>query len=196
MAADFNISYQVTVIGNEGGLNPGNGEAFTYRGIDESQNPNWHGFALVHSVYNANKHLGLIVVNRLLAANEDLQKNVQAFYLANYWHSHCIDKLNDQQVANNFFDCTVNPCIDTASMVFQKACNEVISQNNLVFHPLHVDGDIGPLTIVVANQLNPELLFNSINTIRKANYQERVVRTPSDKKWLNNWLGRLLIYKK
>lgn len=194
--ASFDISYHITVIGNEGGLNPGKGEAFTYRGIDESQNPHWPGFPLVHSVYEANKHLGLLTVDRILAANNDLQKQVQSFYLADYWNAHSISKINDQQVANNFFDCTVNPCIDTASMVFQKACNAVISAKNLVIHFLTLDGQIGPASIATANQLNPELLFNAINTLREGNYRERVRRTPVDKEWLSNWLGRLLTFKK
>ncbi len=194
--ADFSISYHITVIGNEGGLNPGIKEFFTYRGIDESQNPHWPGFELVHAVYTANKHLGLVVVNRMLTNNEQLQKDVQAFYLVNYWNDHSIGKVNDQQVANNFFDCTVNPCIDTASKVFQKACNAVISANNLVIHPLVLDGDIGPATLATANQLNPELLFKAINKIRDDNYHERVSRTPADAEWLPVWRRRLLTYKR
>lgn len=196
MAADFGISYHITVIGNEGGLNPGNGEAFTYRGIDESQNPHWPGFVLVHSIWEANKHLGILAVDKLLADNDDLQKDIQAFYLANYWNTHSIGKLTDQQVANNLFDSTVNPCIDTASLMFQKACNAVISQNSLVIHTLVLDGAIGTNTIATANELSAELLFNAINSLRKANYQERVRRTPKDAEWLAVWENRLLTYKK
>ena len=193
--ADFQISYNITVLGNEGGLNPGNGEAFTYRGIDESQNPHWPGFALVHQVWNANQHLGLHAVNQLLAGNEELQKNVQAFYLANYWNSHALSNVNDQQVANNIFDCSVNPCIDSASLVLQKACNSVISSNYLVIHPLQLDGQIGPATLATVNELNAELLFNAINTLRAANYHERVRLTPKDAEWLDVWLRRLVLYK-
>jgi hypothetical protein len=193
--ADFGISYRITVLGNEGGLNPGNGEAFTYRGIDESQNPKWPGFTYVHSVWESNKHLGLPAVNKLLTENEELQKDVQAFYLANYWNTHSIGKIHDQQVANNVFDCSVNPCIDTSSKALQKACNNVISSQHLVIHPLLVDGNIGPATIATVNELNPELLFNAINNVRAANYRERVRRTPVDQAWLNTWLNRLVLYK-
>ncbi len=193
--ADFGISYRITVLGNEGGLNPGNGEAFTYRGIDESQNPNWPGFQLVHSVWDANRHLGLPAVNKILAENDELQKDVQAFYLANYWNTHSIGKISDQQVANNLFDCSVNPCIDTASLVIQKACNNVISSQHLVIHPLVLDGQIGPATIATANELNPESLFNAINSVRAVNYRDRVRRTPVDAEWLDTWLNRLVLYK-
>ena len=102
--SDFTIAYHITVIGNEGSLNPGNGEAFTYRGIDESQNPKWPGFALVHSVWESNRHLGLPAVNKILANNEELQKDVQAFYLQNYWNTHSLSKITDQQICNNVFD--------------------------------------------------------------------------------------------
>jgi len=194
--SDFSIAYHITVIGNEGSLNPGINEAFTYRGIDESQNPKWPGFVYVHSVWESNKHLGIAAVNKILANNEDLQKDVQVFYLQNYWNTHSLSKINDQQVCNNVFDNSVNPCIDTASSVLQKACNNVISANNLVIHPLHLDGDIGPATIATANELNPELLFNQINAIRAANYKARVMRTPKMAEWLNVWLDRLIPYKK
>lgn len=193
--SDFTISYHITVIGNEGGLNPGNGEAFTYRGIDESQNPKWPGFQLVHHVYESNKHLGLLAVNKILADNDGLQKDVQAFYLTNYWNAHSIGKINDQQVANNVFDNSVNPCIDTASMVLQKACNAVISAKQLVIHPLQLDGEIGQATIATVNEISPDLLHSAINTIRAENYKERVRRTPNMAQWLHVWLDRLIPYK-
>lgn len=194
--ADFNISFNITIRGNEGGYNPGNGEAETYAGWDISQHPSWPGWLIIHSIKSVNPKATIAQLNRLFAANMQLQSLVKAPYLTDFWNDLKLSQVKDQQVANNLFDCSVNPCIDTAAKVMQKACNAIISSANLVIHPLLIDGAIGPLTISIVNEINPEQLFNAINTIREANYRERVRRTPKDAIWLKNWLSRLLTYIK
>ena len=194
--ASFEIAFNITVHGNEGGYNPGKGEAETYAGWDRSQHPNWPGWPIIDAIKKANPKATVGQLNKLFAADLHLQNIVMAPYVTDFWNDLQLTKVNDQQVANNLFDCSVNPCIDTAAKVMQKACNAVISANSLVIHPLQVDGNIGQLTISVVNELNPELLFNAINTIREANYRERIRRSPSMAEWLPVWLRRLVKYKK
>ena len=194
--ANFEEAFEITVRGNEGGYNAGVGEAETYAGWDRSQHPNWQGWPIIDKYKQDYPNATIHTLNSLFINDQKLQAIVQAPYLTDFWNNLQLSKINDQQVGQNMFDCSVNPCIDTAAKVMQKACNNVISANNLVIHPLIVDGDIGPATIAVANELNPELLFNVINKIREANYRERVRRTPSMAQWLPVWLKRLVNYKK
>lgn len=169
--ADFLTAYNKTVIGREGGLNPGIGENFTYRGIDEGENPHWPGWPTVHAVYNANKAAGVAHVNALLAADAALQANIQSFYKANYWDTVKLDLVNDQKLANNLFDCSVNQGEGLACKFMQIACNYVAAMVKATIKPLVIDLKIGPGTLAAFNSLSAPRLMLEINAEREASYR-------------------------
>ncbi len=185
--ADFLTAFNITMQ-TEGGYNPGEGEAETYMGVDRSQNPSWSGWPIIDQINAANPGASVSTLNGLFAANQSLQANVQQFYEADYWNPLGLTTINDQQVANALFDCSVNPCIITASKAAQMACN-VVKQ-----HAVTVDGQVGPLTLGCINSLPPDLYVTAFNGIRVANYYERVNLTPADAQWLSSWLGRCKPY--
>lgn len=185
---NFNEAYNITILGNEGGLNPGEGEAFTYRGIDESQNPQWKWFAFIHQIYQANKDKGLSFINNLLATNTELQNDIQSFYKSGYWNTLSLDKVNDNQVTDILFDDSVNPCEINAAHVMQTAVVTCGTQ-------LNVDGIIGQLTINAINSINAKTYYNAIITIRKFHYNDEVIKHPQQRQWLANWLNRLKPYQ-
>jgi len=186
--ADFNEAYNKTILGNEGGLNPGDGEAFTYRGIDESQNPHWPGFLLVHSIYDENKQKGIEYVNSILLQNTDLQKHIQDFYRVDYWNILGLYLINDQQIANLLFDDAVNPCEISCAKLMQTACV-------LCNVPVVVDGVIGNNTITAINAINPVTYYNAVIGIRTFHYNHEVIKHPQQRQWLKIWLARLVKYK-
>ena len=186
--ANLDEAYKITVIGNEGGLNPGMGEAFTYRGVDESQNPHWDQWLYIHQAWDANKHLGIGAVNKILAADANLQSNIKEFYRDNYWNTLLLDQINDQQCANILFDDSVNPCEINAAHAMQTAV--VACGVSLV-----VDGKIGSKTIAAVNLIKPITYYNAVVAIRKFHYNDEVVKNPKQRQWLANWLSRLIPYK-
>jgi lysozyme family protein len=185
--ADFITAFNITMQ-TEGGYNPGQGEAETYMGVDRSQNPNWGGWVIVAAVKAANPGASINALNSLFEKNSSLQAEVQKFYKANYWDTILLDTINDQQVANALFDCSVNPCITSVSKTAQMACNTVVQKS------LTVDGEVGAQTIACINNLPQNLYVTAFNGIRVANYYERVNLTPGDKEWLSSWLGRCKPY--
>lgn len=187
--ADFKTAYLITMF-NEGGYNRGVGENETFFGIDRGMNPKWSGWPVVDHYRKENPQLSDKQLNVLFRADAGLMGSKDLFYKRAYWDVVKLDQINDQQIANNLFDCSVNPCIDTVQEVLQKGCNVVKPGS------LKVDGAVGPATIAVANSCEPELLMIAINRIRSDNYHERVIRTPLMAQWLNGWLKRLLPYKK
>ncbi|MDB5017834.1 MAG: hypothetical protein JWQ84_2666 [Mucilaginibacter sp.] len=185
--ADFLTAFQITMQ-TEGGYNPGNGEAETYMGVDRSQNPNWSGWSTVDQVKTANPGASVSTFNSLFANNDALQAAVQQFYEAGYWSPLLLNAINDQQVANALFDCSVNPCITSVSRVAQMACNTVKHGS------VTVDGQVGNITLTTINSLSPDLYVAAFNGIRVANYYERARLTPADSQWLSSWLGRCKTY--
>jgi lysozyme family protein len=185
--ANFLIAFNQTMQ-TEGGYNPGVGEAETYAGVDRSKNAGWNGWPIIDQIKQANPGASVPALNTLFMANAALQADVQQFYAVNYWNPLLLDQVNDQQVANGLFDCSVNPCIITASTAAQIACN-------VVKHgAVGVDGQVGKLTIGGINSLPPNLYLTAFNGVRAANYYERVRLTPDTKQWLSSWLGRCKAY--
>lgn len=187
--AEFKRAYTITVLGNEGGLNPGNNEAFTYRGIDESQHPNWIGFKRVHEVWNQCKP-DIAKANKMLNADSELQSKVETFYLYSFWNNIQLGSINNQAVANILFDDSVNPCEISVAKVMQMACNMCHC-----LPPVTLDGAIGNRTIAAINSIEPETYYNAIKTIRTFHYNHEVVDHPKQRVWLKNWLSRLKDFK-
>lgn len=188
--ADFNKAFLITM-GHEGGYNPGVGEAETYKGIDRSMNPTWHGWKIIDSL----KPLSVSQMNAKLSANADIQKDIKDFYIANYWNPYKLGAINDQQVAENLFDCSVNPCIDGVAEVMQKATNAAIIAGGRKIGLISVDKQIGDKTIGAVNSVAPRALYEAINAIRASNYYNRGEQTPSMKSWVPIWINRLHNYQ-
>ena len=184
--ASFEISYNITVQHTEIGYNPGIGEAETFDGIDRSMQPGWSGWLLIDAFKRGKT---VHEINVWAKNNAELQARKKMFYIKNYWDTWRLSEIVNQQIANTLFDASVNPCIDSAGKVAQKACN-VVKPGSLV-----VDGCIGEHSISVINSLASNLLFTAINAIRSANYHHRAEITASAKQWLPVWLDRLTPYK-
>jgi len=188
--ADFKQAFKITILGNEGGYNPGIGEKETYMGIDRGANPTWSGWPVIDTVKTNNPGLSTSKINLLLSQNISLQSNIEKFYKVNYWDNVNLDNVKDQQLANNLFDCAVNQGEGTARRFMQISCNYVIASLKVAIKPLILDGKIGKLTLAVFNNLPPAKLNAEINAEREASYR-------SDKgyaAWGKIWEHRLKQY--
>jgi lysozyme family protein len=190
MMADFTKAYKITILGNEGGYNPGIGEKETYRGIDRGANPQWGGWPIIDDIKKSNPNLNTGKMDMLLFQNISLQSNIEKFYKANYWDIVNLDNVTDQQLANNLFDCSVNQGTGRARQFMQIACNYVIASQKSTIKPLIIDKQIGPATLFAFNSLPPAMLNTEINIEREASY-----RTDAGyAEWAKVWAKRLINY--
>lgn len=191
--AKYNLAFAKTITGNEGGYNPGIGEKETYMGIDRGANPHWSGWPIIDLVKRSSPGLSTSKMNVILSQNISLQANIVSFYKANYWDTVNLDNVNDQQLANNLFDCSVNQGEHLARKFMQIACNYVMEtmKISLSIKPLEIDCAIGKLTISCFNALPPAALNAEINAEREASY--RTDRGYAQ--WGKVWERRLLPYK-
>jgi len=169
--ADFTKAFQLTILGNEGGYNPGIGEDETYRGIDRGANPGWSGWAIIDSVKRKNPGLSTGKMSLILSQNLSLQSNIEKFYKINYWNPIALDQVIDQQLADNLFDCAVNQGAGLAQQFMQAACNYIIAAGKLSHKPLVIDRKIGPASLEAFNSLAAEKLNTEINAEREAAYR-------------------------
>lgn len=194
--ASFDEAFNITVKGNEAGYNRG-GEtiAETFDGIDRAQQPNNKVWPIIDKIKKANPTATVAQLNALFRDNAELQSLKLSFYTNEFWSNLSLSSITDQQVANVCFDCSVNPCIDTAGEVMQKACNAVIINTGIKLPKLKIDGAIGSKTVSMINSLDAWQVYNAINTIRMGNYYRRGELTPKMIVWVPVWLARLKPYK-
>ena len=188
--ADFIKAYQITILGNEGGYNPGIGEKETYRGIDRGANPHWDGWPIIDGIKKNNPNLTTGKMNMMLSQNITLQRNIEKFYKTNYWDTVNLDNVTDQQLANNLFDCSVNQGEGRARRFMQIACNYVIASQKSAINSLIIDSRIGHATLFAFNSLPPTLLNTEINQEREASYR---IDAGYDE-WGKVWAKRLIAY--
>jgi lysozyme family protein len=169
--ADFIKAFEITIIGNEGGYDPGTDEKETYMGIDRGANPAWDGWIVIDQLKQVYPKLSVTKLNLLLSQNINLQTNIKKFYKINYWDAVNLDKVNDQQLANNLFDCSVNQGSGLACKFVQIACNYVITAIKTNIKLLTIDRIIGNSTIAAFNSLPAAQLNAEINAERETSYR-------------------------
>jgi lysozyme family protein len=189
--ADFDKAFRVTIIGNEGGYNPGIGEKETYMGIDRGANPAWPGWRIIDVYKLNNSGIRTPRLNMLLSQNLVLQTNIQKFYKTNYWNTVKLDNVTDQQLANNLFDCSVNQGEGLARRFMQEACNVVIEATKSIIRPLVLDHVIGAQTLGTFNALPLAELNTELNVLRLTSYKEDAGWA----EWSEVWVKRLISYK-
>lgn len=188
---NFLIALKITG-GNEGGYNnsPADHGGETYAGISRNNWPAWHGWSIIDST---KKNAPLHSLSESLAGNSVLQGYIHDFYKQNFWDVNSLDLVKDQKVANNIYDCGVNNGTGYAAKTLQGACNSVSVSNGLHIPQLTIDGNIGAKTIDTANIINPQDLYNEINSIREDRYKQLAVGNQAQ--FLHSWLSRLVPYK-
>lgn len=181
---NFSDAYKIVSV-NEGLYNKGGvGISETYRGIDRKQNPNWKGWVIIDRY----KPLDTAGMNLALSLNKDLQAEIISFYVNGYWNPIKLSQIIDQNICNTCLDCAINQGVGIAAKFMQCACNSLKSGS------LIVDGIIGNKTLTVINSLDPELVYNEINNLRRDRYIYTANSNPDFKQWLKVWLKRLTPY--
>ena len=101
-------------------------------------------------------------------------------YNKNYWKKIKGDKINDQHVANNIFDCSVNIGVGSCVKIVQIIVN------------VKDDGIIGSITLNAINSLEPTCLVNMIKLKRIEYYKEICRKKKQNRKFFFGWVKRTL----
>jgi type VI secretion system secreted protein VgrG len=110
---------------------------------------------------------------------------VYDFYLKEFWNPLKVGGILSQALANRVFDEGVNASSYTSIHLLQRA---VVSLGQI----LKEDGVLGPTTIEIVNELDPEKLLAAFKDQRLKYYRSIVDNNPSDSKYLEGWEKRAL----
>ena len=177
--ADFSISYKLTMA-IEGGYanNPADTGGETFNGVARNANPHWSGWATIDAI----KATHPANLNAALNADANLLAEIMQFYQVNYWNVNQTGSINDQQIANQVFDTSVNMGTGRGAQFLQQAAG------------VTVDRQIGPATLAAVNSANPETLYNQFIALRKQYYLNIIAANPSQAQFKNSWFSRLWPY--
>lgn len=187
--ANFNEAYNIT-LGHEGGYvhDPDDAGGETYKGIARRYHPSWYGWTIIDSlkVQPGFPHTAYQDAN--------LDRSVREFYKQYYWDVNLLDRLSDQQIANEMFDTGVNMGTGRAAKFLQQALN-LLNKNGKIYADIVVDGAMGPNTLRAAEEClsyrGNEYLYKIMNILQGQHYINYMTKSPTQEKYAYGWLKRV-----
>ena len=198
MKPDFQISF-TKAIQSEGFIsnNPADKGGFTYKGISMVKHPFWSGWKIIDSILSSHstQQSGTELVEVL--NNTELQNEVQNFYRSVFWNKIQGDLLQQQIIADEVFECSINLGVKVASENLQRTLN-LLNRNSKLYPDIFVDGIIGSQTLETLKKsisVNGEqLVFNMLNYYQAKRYIE-IMECDYTQKIFIGWFNRIEIIK-
>ena len=175
--AEFKITLQKT-LAHEGGYvnDPDDAGGETYKGISRANHPNWKGWSIIDLAKSISTFPGNLL------NNVELQKQVELFYLYEFWIPMKADLLSNQTSCDSIFAFAVNTGMTTSIRIVQS----IVGTN--------VDGIVGVKTLSKINSMDFGY-FQAALTVAKLKYYLHVIRRrPTNKKFLLGWISRSLSF--
>ncbi len=199
MTANFMTAFN-KAMSNEGFIsnNANDKGGFTYKGISRVKHPYWSGWKIIDSILSSHstQQSGTELVE-VLNSNTELQNEVQNFYRTEFWKKIQGDLLQQQIIADEVFECSINLGVTLASENLQRTLN-LLNRNSKLYPDISVDGIIGSQTLealkksISAN--GEQLVFNLLNYYQAKRYIEIMERDPIQEIFIG-WFNRIEIIK-
>ncbi|MDD4991819.1 MAG: glycosyl hydrolase 108 family protein [Paludibacter sp.] len=175
--ANFNISLQKT-LHHEGiySNDPADLGKETFRGISRANYNNWAGWKLIDQM----KSKPDFPSN--LNCNVEMQKQVEIFYLHEFWIPLKAEFILNQDSADSLFDFAVNTGIKTSVQLAQSVIG------------VKTDGLIGELTLKKINTIDFGYFQPAFTVGKISHYIASIQKQPTNKKYLYGWIIRTLEY--
>jgi lysozyme family protein len=175
--AEFNISLQKT-FAYEGGYrnDPNDLGGETYKGISRASHSEWKGWVIV------DKYKKLSNFPTTLDKDVELQKQIELFYLYEFWFPLKADQIQNQTTADSIFDFAVNAGINESVEITQSIVGT------------KADGIIGEITLQKLNSLDFGYFQSAFTVAKITHYISIIKKRPANKKYLYGWIDRALAF--
>lgn len=175
--AEFKISLQKT-LAHEGEYvnDPVDTGKETYRGISRANHGDWKGWPVIDQ-YKIKPNFPFSLAN-----NADLEKQVELFYLYEFWLQLKADQIQNQTSADSIFDFAVNAGIKTSVQMVQSIVGT------------KADGIIGDHTLQKLNSLDFGYFQPAFTVAKITHYISIIKKRPTNKKYLYGWIFRALTF--
>jgi lysozyme family protein len=187
--ADFSVALAKT-LQYEGGYSNDAHDAGgeTYRGISRVHNPFWSGWIILDRYKKTNMPIPFNTVD----LEAQLKDHVEIFYDL-IWDQLELDGIENQELAENLFDVSVNMGMGRAVKFLQEAMN-IANKNQSLWQDVLVDGGFGPNTkkILAECKTEHEWVAKLVNGLRIEFYIEIVRKNAGNERFIRGWLKRAI----
>jgi lysozyme family protein len=199
--AEFTPAYNKT-LDNEGlySNDPRDRGGETWKGISRNMHPKWEGWAVVDEIKS---NTGPRQLSKTLQEDEELNQMVRDFYELVYWHPLMLNRLSDQETANEIFDTAINQGITKAVLYFQEALN-LLNNNQKHYSDINEDGHMGEATLKAyaayrltdvfpgrSSDRNIRTLLKVMNGLQFQRYVDICNANPTQEVYLWGWMNRV-----
>ncbi|MBP1638880.1 MAG: N-acetylmuramidase [Bacteroidetes bacterium] len=175
--ANFKISLQKTLTHEGGYVNdPDDLGKETYKGISRPNHKNWQGWPIVDNYKNKPDFPAS------LEKNMELQKQVELFYLYEFWLPIKGDLIANQTNADSIFDFAVNAGVKISVQLAQSIIGTT------------ADGIVGEQTLKKLNSFEFGYFQPAFTVSKITHYIAIIKKRPIYKKYLYGWIIRALEY--
>jgi lysozyme family protein len=108
-------------------------------------------------------------------------------YERDFWNALRLNRVRNQIIANQVFDCAVNMGTGTSARILQRAIN----LTGWPRAPIAVDGRVGPSTIQRLNEIDQVQLYVHLIGLTHARYIQIVDANPRKMPFLDTWAYRV-----
>lgn len=157
----------------------------TYRGIARKRHGAWGGWRIIDG------YKSFADFKSKLDKDQELQNLVDALYKTIFWDELELDKIQNQEVADELFDTSINMGQGIAARFLQEALN-LLNKNEASYKDIKVDGKIGPRTIQIANSFNnTKALLKTLNGLQFGRYRNICSEDATQEVFFLGWLNRV-----
>ena len=110
-------------------------------------------------------------------------EDAKKIYYRDSWQKGKFEEIDDEKVATQLFDLSVNLGMQAAVIVLQRALRSVGKT-------VQEDGLIGPQTLLATLNSEPRCLLAAIKSEAAGYYRQIAAKNPSQQKFLKGWLDR------
>lgn len=111
-------------------------------------------------------------------------EDAKKIYYRDFWQKGRFEEIDDEKVATQLFDLSVNLGIRSAVIVLQRALRSV-GKN------VQEDGLMGSETLLATSNSDPRCLLAAIKSEAAGYYRQIAAKNPSQQKFLKGWLNRV-----
>jgi lysozyme family protein len=123
---------------------------------------------------------------------------VISFYKDRYWNPWWGDDIDDQDIANEMFDTSVNMGVSRAIEFLQKSLN-YLNRNGKIYADIVEDGAFGKNTFRAYNSLpkkDRDVLYKMMNVLQGMHYMNYMSKSPIQEKYARGWFNRVDFIKR
>ena len=188
--AEFKTAFYITS-GHEGGYSndPDDAGGETYKGISRRYNPSWGGWEVIDDC----KRFDFGIQECLDMKGNMIEDLVFKFYKDRYWNPWWGDEIDNQEIANELFDTSVNMGVYRAVKFLQQSLN-YLNRNGRLYSDIVEDGAFGENTMRAYRSLpmkDHDTLLKMMNVLQGMHYMNYMSRSPIQEKYARGWFNRV-----